>query len=306
MPGIGYGVGRGEKKGSFQRTGFHASRILVSSQGCKTAAMQFNHRPLLLDLGEKGVYSSYTHGELDLDALYTITDDDRKLTHSIITDEILPGSKLNWGNLMRLMLQHSDNVATDIVLRRVGGPKAVTERMQELGFDMRIDRPTWELILDFVGEHEGQQPALSRAEHDARLKKAMDSDLSEETVAFDSDPRDQSTPEGMLKLLAGLWNADYLTRGSADTIIEIMWGTRTGEGRIKGALPPGTRVAHKTGTVGRTTNDAGIIELPNGHGHVVVVIFIKESAIENYVDREPVIAQLSRAIYDYFLFVPSD
>ena len=60
MPGIGYGVGRGEKKGSFQRTGFHASRILVSSQGCKTAAMQFNHRPLLLDLGEKGVYSSYT------------------------------------------------------------------------------------------------------------------------------------------------------------------------------------------------------------------------------------------------------
>ena len=246
------------------------------------------------------------NGELDLDALYTITDDDRKLTHSIITDEILPGSKLNWRNLMRLMLQHSDNVATDIVLRRVGGPKAVTERMQELGFEMRIDRPTWELILDFVGEHEGQQPALSRAEHDARLKKAMDSDLSEETVAFDSDPRDQSTPEGMLKLLAGLWKADYLTRSSADTIIEIMWGTRTGEGRIKGALPPGTRVAHKTGTVGRTTNDAGIIELPNGQGHVAVVIFIKESAIENYVDREPVIAQLSRAIYDYFLFVPSD
>ena len=60
MPGIGYGVGRGEKKGSFQRTGLHASRILVSSQGCKTATMQFNHRPLLLDLGEKGVYSSYT------------------------------------------------------------------------------------------------------------------------------------------------------------------------------------------------------------------------------------------------------
>ena len=25
-----------------------------------TVAMRFNHRPLLLDLGEKGVYSSYT------------------------------------------------------------------------------------------------------------------------------------------------------------------------------------------------------------------------------------------------------
>ena len=72
MPGSGYGVSRGEKRGSFQRTGLHASRILVSIQGCKTAAMQFNHRPLLLDLGEKGVYSSYTHYSTPRDSADTL------------------------------------------------------------------------------------------------------------------------------------------------------------------------------------------------------------------------------------------
>jgi len=60
VPGSGYGAGCGEKRGSFQRTGLHASRILVGIQGCKTVAMRFNHRPLLLGLGEKGFYSSYT------------------------------------------------------------------------------------------------------------------------------------------------------------------------------------------------------------------------------------------------------
>ncbi len=59
MPGSGYGAGCGEKRAGFQRTGLHASRILVGIQGCKTVAMRSNHRPLLLDLGEKGVYPSY-------------------------------------------------------------------------------------------------------------------------------------------------------------------------------------------------------------------------------------------------------
>ena len=37
---------------------------------------------------------------------------------------------------------------------------------------------------------------------------------------------------------------------------------QTGEARLKGILPEGTIVAHKTGTVGNTTNDIGIITLP--------------------------------------------
>jgi beta-lactamase class A len=85
-------------------------------------------------------------------------------------------------------------------------------------------------------------------------------------------------------------------------LIDIVYGTKTGPGRLKGMLPHGTRVAHKTGTIGQTTNDVGIIDLPHRAGHVVTVVYIKESALPTPEDREPVIAQIARAVHDYFTF----
>ena len=82
-----------------------------------------------------------------------------------------------------------------------------------------------------------------------------------------------------------------------------MLRVQTGEGRIKGVLPPGTDVAHKTGTIGGTTNDVGYVYLPDAAGHVVTVVFVKNSA-RPIPAREAAIAQISRAIYDYFLFNP--
>jgi beta-lactamase class A len=75
----------------------------------------------------------------------------------------------------------------------------------------------------------------------------------------------------------------------------------TGAARIKGILPPGTEVRHKTGTIGGTTNDVGIITLPGEAGHVALAVFVKSSRRPS-TDVEPVIAQIARAVYDYFLF----
>ena len=52
----------------------------------------------------------------------------------------------------------------------------------------------------------------------------------------------------------------------------------------------------------REPNDLGIIDLPGDAGHVVAVVYIKRSEVETYADREPVIAQIARAIHDYFVF----
>ncbi len=68
-------------------------------------------------------------------------------------------------------------------------------------------------------------------------------------------------------------------------------------------LPPGTVAYDKTGTIGGTLNDVGFIELPDNAGTVIVTAYIKESKAENEA-RAKVIAQISRAIYDYFLFNP--
>lgn len=62
-------------------------------------------------------------------------------------------------------------------------------------------------------------------------------------------------------------------------------------------------MAHKTGTIGKTTNDVGIVTLPRGPGHVAIAAFVKLSE-KPVSDREQAIAEVARAVHDYFLFAP--
>ena len=88
----------------------------------------------------------------------------------------------------------------------------------------------------------------------------------------------------------------------SDLLLDIMYRCETGPARIKGLLPPNIRVAHKTGTLNMgITNDVGILDLPDGAGHVVLSVFVKE-ATGNAEAQERQIAQVARAVYDYFLF----
>ena len=81
--------------------------------------------------------------------------------------------------------------------------------------------------------------------------------------------------------------------------------TKTGPYRIKGQLPPGTPVAHKTGTsdtnkegVAAAVNDVGIITLPDGK-HVAIAVFVANSR-EDSATNEKIIADISRAVWDDF------
>jgi len=216
-----------------------------------------------------------------------------------------PGVALSLRNLMELMLLISDNSATDLTLTAAGGAGAVTERMHTLGIDgIRVDRPTSLLIADYAGI-EGA-PADGSISPDMWRQLASGVDPEERqaaAVAFASDPRDTSTPRAMGKLLRMIWNEEAVSSGSTELLLDVLRRVETGEGRIKGMLPPRTTVAHKTGTIGGTTNDVGIIYLPGDAGHVATVTFVKDSALP-VAEREAAIAQAARAIYDFFLFNP--
>jgi beta-lactamase class A len=56
--------------------------------------------------------------------------------------------------------------------------------------------------------------------------------------------------------------------------------------------------------IGGTTNDVGIITLPEDAGHVAIAVFGKSSEKE-IPERERAIAQIARMVYDFFLFQPS-
>lgn len=216
-----------------------------------------------------------------------------------------PGVILSVHNLLELMILISDNSATDLTLRTAGGQASVNARLAELGVEgVRVDRPTSLLIADYVGvSGVPADGAISLGEFRAMAAALDDGERARAAEAFASDARDTATPEGMGDLLRKIWQGDALGPERTELLLDVMRRVTTGAARIRGLLPPYVTVAHKTGTIGGTTNDVGIIELPGDAGNVVTVVFVKDSTIET-PRRERAIAQIARAIYDYFLFCP--
>lgn len=110
-------------------------------------------------------------------------------------------------------------------------------------------------------------------------------------------------PMDMAALLVKFYKGELLSKTATDTLRSIMERTTGGTKRIKGLLPEGTLVAHKTGTSGmengRTTavNDIGIITLPNGN-HLVLTVYITEVAGDMEAG-EHIIGRVAKAAYDF-------
>jgi len=164
--------------------------------------------------------------------------------------------------LIELMLTRSDNPATDILIENLGGPKAVDEWLRWHGMtDIRVDRTIAQLLRDRR-------------------------DLK--------DPRDSATPIAMVTLLSRIDRGDMLKPESRDYLLQTMGRCITGKNRIRGLLPPGTRVEHKTGTLAGLSGDVGIITLADGR-RIAVAIFGRGGT-----NRAQTIAATARAIYDGF------
>lgn len=245
-------------------------------------------------------------GAVRLDSMITLTASDLHPGSGTLTrlfDD--PGVSLSLHNLLELMLLISDNSATDIVLRAAGGAWAVNGRLRDLGITgMSVDRPTVRLIADVVGVKElGPEPSWSIARFDSLSRTVTAAQRQEARLAFYQDRRDTSTPEAMARLLAAIQRGQAIPRGTGVSLLDIMLRCETGAARLKGLLPPGTAVYHKTGSLGiGVANDVGIIELPDA-GHLVVAVFVKEAS-GDVAAQERTIAQIARAAYDYFTFNP--
>ena len=120
---------------------------------------------------------------------------------------------------------------------------------------------------------------------------------------WETQYRNWASPEGAVMLLRALHERRGLSEPSQALLLKLMTETPTGPKRLKGLLPAGTSVAHKTGTGGANargiaaaTNDIGIITLPNGR-HLAIAVFVSDSPA-NETTREAVISQIARAAWD--------
>lgn len=263
--------------------------------------------PLALQL-----LSRVDKGEEKLDRMIELHASDLHPGSGAISDLLKqPGVSLSLRNLLELTLILSDNSATDIVMRESGGPEAVTAHLKELHIEgIRVDRPTIFLIQAVSGiklpaEKDWTPEVFTKAfEVSDKQKPEAQKELIKKFVA---DPRDTATPDGMADLLARLWRKELLKKESTSLLLEILGRCQTGPGRLKGLLPTGTEVMHKTGTMMTvtqcTTNDVGIVTLPDKAGHIAIAVFVKASE-KSAEEQERAIANISRAVHDYFLFHP--
>jgi len=245
-------------------------------------------------------------GKLTLDQMVTLRPQDLHPGSGTLSDLFRqPGVALSVRNLMELMLLISDNSATDVLLRLAGGADAVNARLRTLGIaGIRVDRSTALLIADAVGYRDKLPPedqwtleAFPRASRQLTPEQRRAANQR-----FQDDPRDTATPTGMAQLLSRIYNKDLFKPETAELLLDILRRCRTGEARLKGLLPRGTTVAHKTGSMPMVVNDVGIITLPDQAGHLALAAFTKKC--ENAANAERAIAELSRSAHDFFLFHP--
>jgi len=246
-------------------------------------------------------------GKLTTDQLIEIRPEDLVVSSSITRLFPHPGIRLSLLNLMEAMLIQSDNTATDVLLRTVGGGQAVTGWLKDRGIDdLRVDRSTADLIRDYMGMPRSAESMA--AQYEAMTFDGLtESDWIRLYDALVADPRDHGTPDAMTALLAGLWQDAWLESAYGEQLRAIMGRCLTGSARLSGRMPTQQLpLAHKTGSLGGSINDAGVIALPDDRGTLIITVFTQSPSTLQSDAGERVIAEVGRTLYDYFLFASDD
>ena len=173
------------------------------------------------------------------------------------------------------------------------GAELVTESMRRLGLVN-----TFMAVPYDVQPRPGQTlqtPANSRADR-----------------ATDPDPAMQTTAEEMGTLLSMLYYcaeddggalraayAGEITQQECQEIVDIMATNFIGS-LLEEGVPADVPVAHRHGWVGDTHGDAGIVFSPGGH--YVIVLFTHKQGWLEWEISAPLLADISRATYNYFNF----
>jgi beta-lactamase class A len=209
-------------------------------------------------------------GKLKLEQKVAVTKSDfvRAGQYSPLRDHNPNGTETTVNELLRLAISESDGTASDVLMKLAGGPQSVQAYLNSLSVnDLVVLNSEKEIGQDWQVQY-----------------------------------RNFSTPDAAVTLLRALHEKRGLSESSQALIVKYLVESTRGAIRLKGLLPAGTIVAHKTGTSGAqkgvtaATNDIGIITLPNGN-HLAIAVFVSDSPTDE-ATREGVIAKIAKAVWD--------
>lgn len=206
-----------------------------------------------LSLAAWAMHRSATGGDaLDLPLPVTA---DGIVSYSPVTKERV-GQTMTIAELAKTTVTTSDNAAANILLRRFGGPEAMTAFWRELGDETsRLDR--YETSLNFVPPGE---------------------------------IRDTTTPRAMAQTVRSLLYGDALPPTLRQTLREWLTEAGTGLKRLRAGIPAGWRSGDKTGTafadgMGSAYVDLAFTEPPTGDP-LIIACYLQFAKVHTKVEPE--------------------
>ena len=214
-----------------------------------------------------GIFEAVTRGELRLDQPVRVRNDfvsifdgshhaleSREDSDPALYGEI--GKELPLENLVRRMIDRSSNLATNLIIELIGAPRVMA-------------------LMKQIGANDIQ--VLRGVEDD----KAYHAGMNNTTTAYD-----------LSLIFRTLGERRVISPAASDAMIGILLAQEFNDG-LPAGLPPGTRVAHKTGSITKIAHDAGLVFRPDGTSYVLVVLTRGFAKTEQ---AERVMARIARAV----------
>ncbi|MDK2125427.1 class A beta-lactamase [Parachitinimonas caeni] len=182
--------------------------------------------------------------------------------------------RMSYSELADEALMESDNTASDVLLKAIGGPEAVNR---------------------FLARHQLSGIRVDRFERQI----TTDQDKLPSEVSL-KDERDTATGAALITLLQRLTEGKLLSARSTRIVLEKMAQVQTGRKRLRAGIPETWKLAHKTGTgelpggINLATHDVGIIYAPGGR-KILTAVLVGPSKLA-HVEREALIAAVSKEI----------
>jgi len=211
-------------------------------------------------------------GRIDLGEVLAYTEADL-LPWAPVTRPNLASGGMRIDALAQAAQELSDGVAANLLVKRLGGPAAVTAKIREMGDTVtRLDR---------------YEPDLG--------------------LVLSADLRDTTSPRAMAQLVRRATTGDILQPTSRKRLLSWMENTKTGRKRLRAGLPAEWRVGNKTGT-GRTEgttnkcNDIAIVSPPGQSPIIIAAYFDSGEFTEQTEDRhQAVLAKVATIAADWAL-----
>lgn len=183
-----------------------------------------------------------------------------------VTGEHVAKGGLSIAVLAKAAQELSDGVAANLLVKRLGGPAAVTAKFREMG--------------DTVSSLDRYEPDLG--------------------LVLSGDLRDTTSPLAMAQLVQRITTGNLLRPESRELLLRWMEDTSTGTRRLRAGLPKEWRSGNKTGT-GRaegTTNKCNdvAIAFPTKRSPIVIAAYFDSGEYTPQIEarHEAVVAEVGR------------